>query len=68
MFMLVADNKLKVEARKVSLDDIEKLWDIEVLDGKRLVVKISGYHLKKMCFNSIYWKLPVEKLIIRSSG
>jgi NADPH:quinone reductase-like Zn-dependent oxidoreductase len=38
MFQLAADNKLKVETEKVSLTDIEKLWDMEVPDGKRLVV------------------------------
>jgi len=38
MFQLAADNKLKVETVKVSLADIEKLWDLQVPDGKRLVV------------------------------
>lgn len=40
MFALAADNKLKVETENVSLADIEKLWDIEVTDGKRLVITI----------------------------
>lgn len=40
MFQLAADNKLKVDIEKVSLTDIEKLWDMEMPDGKRLVVTI----------------------------
>jgi NADPH:quinone reductase-like Zn-dependent oxidoreductase len=40
MFQLATDNKLKVDTEKVSLTDIEKLWDMEVPDGKRLVVTI----------------------------
>lgn len=40
MFQLAADNKLKVETETVKLQDIEKLWDAEVSDGKRLVVAI----------------------------
>ena len=40
MFQLAADNKLKVDTEKVSLADIEKLWNMEVPDGKRLVVTI----------------------------
>jgi len=38
MFQLAADKKLKVETVNVNLKDIEKLWDMEVPDGKRLVV------------------------------
>ncbi len=38
MFQLAADRKLKVDTEKVSLTDIEKLWDMEVPDGRRLVV------------------------------
>jgi NADPH:quinone reductase-like Zn-dependent oxidoreductase len=38
MFRLAADNKLKVETENVSLADIEKLWNMEVTDGKRLVI------------------------------
>ena len=38
MFQLAANNKLKVETEIISLHDIEKLWDMEVSDGKRLVV------------------------------
>jgi NADPH:quinone reductase-like Zn-dependent oxidoreductase len=38
MFRLAVNNKLKVETLSVSLEDIEKLWDMEVPDGKRLVV------------------------------
>jgi NADPH:quinone reductase-like Zn-dependent oxidoreductase len=40
MFQLAADNKLKVATKTVELKDIEKLWDTEVPDGKRLVVTI----------------------------
>jgi NADPH:quinone reductase-like Zn-dependent oxidoreductase len=38
MFQLAAGKKLKVETVKVNLEDIEKLWDMETPDGKRLVV------------------------------
>ena len=38
MFELAADNKLKVETENVSLTDIEKLWNMEVPGGKRLVI------------------------------
>ena len=38
MFQLLAENKLKVDTVSVSLKDIEKLWGMEVSDGKRLVV------------------------------
>jgi NADPH:quinone reductase-like Zn-dependent oxidoreductase len=40
MFQLAADGKLKVETVNVALRDIEKLWDVEVPDGKRLVIQI----------------------------
>jgi D-arabinose 1-dehydrogenase-like Zn-dependent alcohol dehydrogenase len=40
MFKLAAHNKLKVETETVKLQDIEKLWDTGVSDGKRLVVTI----------------------------
>ena len=40
MFQLAADNKLKVETVNVNLKDIEKLWDMETPDGKRLVIKM----------------------------
>ncbi|MES1226215.1 MAG: zinc-binding alcohol dehydrogenase family protein, partial [Bacteroidota bacterium] len=40
MFQLAASNKLKAETENVSLTDIEKLWDMEVPDGKRLVIII----------------------------
>ncbi|MBT1705174.1 quinone oxidoreductase family protein [Chryseosolibacter indicus] len=40
MFQLAADNKLKVNTVTVNLQDIEKVWDMEVSDGKRLVVII----------------------------
>ncbi|MDR6197966.1 zinc-binding alcohol dehydrogenase family protein [Siphonobacter sp. SORGH_AS_0500] len=40
MFQLAADNQLKVETIEVKLSDIEKLWEMEVSDGKRLVVTI----------------------------
>ena len=38
MFLLAAQNQLKVNIETVSLVDIEKVWNIEVTDGKRLVV------------------------------
>jgi NADPH:quinone reductase-like Zn-dependent oxidoreductase len=40
MFLLAAQNQLKVNIETVSLVDIEKAWNIEVADGKRLVVII----------------------------
>ncbi len=40
MFRLAADGKLKVETVAVPLAEIEKLWAIDVSDGKRLVVRI----------------------------
>jgi len=41
MFQLAADGKLKIETITVGLGDIEKLWDADVPDGKRLVVQIQ---------------------------
>jgi NADPH:quinone reductase-like Zn-dependent oxidoreductase len=40
MFQLTADGKLKIETVNVALRDIEKLWDMDVPDGKRLVVQM----------------------------
>lgn len=40
MFQLAADGKLKVETIEVKLADISSLWNLEVADGKRLVVTI----------------------------
>jgi hypothetical protein len=40
MYQLAADNRLKAETETVKLQDIENLWDAEVPDGKRLVVRI----------------------------
>jgi len=40
MFLLVAQNKLKINIEEVSLVDIEKMWNAEVADGKRLVVVV----------------------------
>jgi NADPH:quinone reductase-like Zn-dependent oxidoreductase len=40
MFQLAADGKLKTEIEIVNLIDIEKLWNMEVPDGKRLVIKM----------------------------
>jgi len=40
MFHLAEDGKLKIETVNVPLRDIEKLWDADVPDGKRLVVQI----------------------------
>jgi NADPH:quinone reductase-like Zn-dependent oxidoreductase len=38
MFQLAADGKLKVETTEVKLADIAELWDLDVADGRRLVV------------------------------
>jgi NADPH:quinone reductase-like Zn-dependent oxidoreductase len=40
MFQLAADGKLQVETTSVKLEDIEKLWDMDVPDGRRLVVTV----------------------------
>ncbi|MDW8848756.1 zinc-binding alcohol dehydrogenase family protein [Flavobacterium sp. MMLR14_040] len=40
MFLLAAQNKLKINIEEVSLVDIEIKWNVEVADGKRLVVVI----------------------------
>lgn len=40
MFLLASKNILKVNIEKVNLSDIEKMWNVEVPDGKRLVVMI----------------------------
>jgi len=40
MFELAANKKLIVDAISLSLKDIERLWDMDVPDGKRLVVTI----------------------------
>ncbi len=40
MFQLAADGKLKVETIEVKLENIAELWDLEVPDGRRLVVTI----------------------------
>lgn len=40
MFQLAADGKLKVETVEVKLQDIAELWDLDVPDGKRLVVMV----------------------------
>lgn len=40
MFKLAAGKKLKVDTITVGLADIEKLWGMDVPDGKRLVVTI----------------------------
>ncbi|KRD10518.1 alcohol dehydrogenase [Flavobacterium sp. Root901] len=40
MFLLASQNKLKANIEKVNLIDIEKMWNSEVPDGKRLVVII----------------------------
>jgi len=41
MFQLAADGKLKVETVEVKLENIAELWDLDVADGKRLVVTIG---------------------------
>lgn len=40
MFLLAVQNKLQVNIETTSLADIEKAWNIEVPDGKRLVVLV----------------------------
>ena len=40
MFQLAADGKLKVGTITVKLEDIAELWNLEVPDGRRLVVTI----------------------------
>ena len=40
MFQLAANRKLEVDTISISLKDIERLWDMDVPDGKRLVVTI----------------------------
>jgi NADPH:quinone reductase-like Zn-dependent oxidoreductase len=40
IFLLAAEKRFKVETVNVDLKDIDKLWDIEVTEGKRLVIKI----------------------------
>jgi NADPH:quinone reductase-like Zn-dependent oxidoreductase len=39
-FQLAADQKLKMEVATVQIQDIEKAWDMEIAEGKRLVVTI----------------------------
>jgi NADPH:quinone reductase-like Zn-dependent oxidoreductase len=40
MFELAANGKLKVETITVKLEDITELWDLDIPDGRRLVVTI----------------------------
>ena len=40
MFQLATDGKLKIETVEVGIQDIEKLWDMDVPGGRRLVVRI----------------------------
>lgn len=40
MFLLASKNRLKVNIETVPLSDIEKMWNAEVPDGKRLVVLV----------------------------
>lgn len=40
MFRLAVDGKLKIDTIAVALSDIEKIWEMDVSDGKRLVVRI----------------------------
>ena len=40
IFQLAADNRLKLETIKVELKDIEKVWDMNIDGGKRLVITI----------------------------
>ncbi|QSW89079.1 zinc-binding alcohol dehydrogenase family protein [Flavobacterium endoglycinae] len=40
IFLLASQNKLKINIEKVNIADIEKMWNTEVPDGKRLVVMV----------------------------
>jgi hypothetical protein len=40
MFQLAANKKLEVDTTSVNLEDIDRLWDMDVPDRKRLVVII----------------------------
>ncbi|WP_276380018.1 zinc-binding alcohol dehydrogenase family protein [Flavobacterium sp. H4147] len=40
IFLLASQNKLKINVEKVNIADIEKMWNAEVPDGKRLVVMV----------------------------
>lgn len=42
MFQLAADQKLKVQTTEVKLENIAELWNLDVPDGKRLVVITYG--------------------------
>jgi NADPH:quinone reductase-like Zn-dependent oxidoreductase len=42
MLKRAANNQLKVDIVSVSLKDIERLWDMEIPDGKRLVITINS--------------------------
>jgi len=41
MFDLAVNNKLKVDTITYSLQDIEKLWEIDATEGKRLVITME---------------------------
>ncbi|GAB3513161.1 quinone oxidoreductase family protein [Emticicia fontis] len=41
MFQLALDNKLKVDTIDIAMNNIGKLWDMKMTDGKRVVVKIA---------------------------
>lgn len=40
IFQLAADNKLKIETVNVELKDVEKVWNMNIDGGKRLVITI----------------------------
>lgn len=40
MFQLAADDKIKIDTVEVPLRDIEKIWEMESLNGNRLVITI----------------------------
>lgn len=40
MFQLAAEHKLKIDTVEVPLQDIEKIWEMESQNGKRLVIAI----------------------------
>ncbi|TDQ06225.1 quinone oxidoreductase family protein [Pedobacter metabolipauper] len=42
MLQLAAEGKLKVDVQTVPIEEIEKIWEMRVEDGKRLVVSIKN--------------------------
>ncbi|HXB93001.1 MAG TPA: hypothetical protein VNU72_11955, partial [Puia sp.] len=40
MFRLAANGTLKIGTVPIAMTDIEKVWDVNLSDGKRLVIQI----------------------------